>query len=194
VLGRLDPMKRFDLVVTATAPLLDRARLLIVGDGTERARLAEVARAAGVSDRVVFAGERHDVAAVLSTMDLFVASSAQETFGLSVLEALANGLPALYTACPALEGISTGLARRIPGDAAGMRTEIAAELARGPRPRAGAPAEIRQRYDMPAVAAAIDDLYDRLADRRQRRPRVRRPPPTRGLPRASLSAARGETK
>ncbi len=42
---------------------------------------------------------------MLSAMDLFVASSKQETFGLSVLEALANGAPVLYTTCPALDGL-----------------------------------------------------------------------------------------
>ena len=46
-------------------------------------------------EQVIFTGERHDVADMLSAMDLFVASSKQETFGLSVLEALANGLPVL---------------------------------------------------------------------------------------------------
>ena len=45
------------------------------------------------------------MSAMLSAMDLFVASSKQETFGLSVLEALANGLPVLYTTCPALDGL-----------------------------------------------------------------------------------------
>ena len=162
VLGRLDPMKRFDLVIQAAAPLLDRARLLVVGDGSERDRLAAVAREAGVSDRVVFAGERHDVGAMLSTMDLFVASSKQETFGLSVLEALANGLPVLYTACPALEDLPTERAHRIPGDIGGMRQAITEELARGARPRDGVPPEIRARYGMSAVAGAIDDLYERL--------------------------------
>src|SRR5216683_6842199 len=81
VLGRLDPNKQFDMVIEAAAPLLgDGTRLLIVGKGDERAHLEEAARRSGVTDRVVFAGERHDVAAMLSAMDMFVASSKQETF------------------------------------------------------------------------------------------------------------------
>jgi glycosyltransferase involved in cell wall biosynthesis len=168
VLGRLDPIKRFDLVIRAAAPLLDdRHRLLIVGDGQIRPDLeAEVARH-GVAELVTFAGERHDVAAMLSSLDLFIASSEQETFGLSVLEALANGIPALYTTCPALEGIETERARQIPGDDEGMRQEIAAEMARGRRSRQGVPA-IREQYGIEAVTHRIDDLYERLMAVRSR--------------------------
>ena len=95
VLGRLDSNKRVDLVIQAAAPLLLRpgVTLLIVGHGDERARLEDLARRCGVADRVVFAGERNDVGAVLSAMDLLVAAAREETFGLSVVEALANGLP-----------------------------------------------------------------------------------------------------
>ncbi|MFC5994833.1 glycosyltransferase [Pseudonocardia hispaniensis] len=176
VLGRLDPNKRFDLVIEAVAPLMaGPVRLLVVGDGPQRRQLESVAARHGVTDRVTFAGERHDVAAVLSAMDLFVASSAQETFGLSVLEAMANGLLALYTTCPALTDVATDRARRVPGDIPGLRAEIAREVATGPRPR-GAGTAIRERYGMPAVAGRIDDLYERLmaAGRSPRRRRGRR--------------------
>lgn len=171
VLGRLDANKQFDLVIEAAAPLLataeqlHSARLLIVGKGDERPRLAEAARHCGVADRVIFAGERHDVAAMLSAMDLFVASSRQETFGLSVLEALANGAPVLYTTCPALEGLEVGRATRVPSSAGGLRDGMAAELATGRRDRAAEPA-VEKEYGIQAVAARIDDLYERLAARR----------------------------
>lgn len=173
VLGRLDPNKRFDLVIGAMAPLLDSAtRLLIVGEGPDRDRLEAVVREHGVTDRVIFAGERHDVAAMLSALDLFVASSAQETFGLSVLEALANGMRALYTTCPAMAGIDTDRARAVPGEVNGMRREIAAELSG--LPDAGLRKEepaIRDRYGIEAVTGRIDDLYERLrAGRAQRVP------------------------
>lgn len=166
VLGRLDPNKRFGLVVEAAAPLLGRGtRLLIVGDGADRPRIEQVAREHGVLDHVIFAGERHDVAAVLSTLDLFIASSKQETFGLSVLEALVNGLPVLYTTCPALEGMDVARARQVPADVEGMRQPIAAEVSAGPRPRADVPL-VRQRYGIDAVAERIDTLYEQLRTRR----------------------------
>jgi glycosyltransferase involved in cell wall biosynthesis len=179
VLGRLDPIKRFDLVIKAAAPLLDdQHRLLIVGDGQIRPDLEAEAARAGVTDLVTFAGERHDVAAMLSSLDLFIAASDQETFGLSVLEALANGIPALYTTCPALDGIETDRARQVPGTLDGLRQEIATEMAGGRRPREGVPA-IREQYGIEAVTRRIDDLYERLMARRtptrQHGPRQNRP-------------------
>lgn len=163
VLGRLDPNKQFDLVIEAAAPLLDGStKLLIVGKGDEDAHLRDVARACGVADQVVFAGERHDVAAMLSALDLFVASSRQETFGLSVLEALANGAPVLYTTCPALDGLDVDRARRVPSTVAGMRAALEQERRAGPRERVAVPA-IRDAYGIEAVTARIDDLYEELA-------------------------------
>ncbi|MQA10554.1 MAG: glycosyltransferase [Pseudonocardiaceae bacterium] len=168
VLGRLDANKRFDLVIEAAAPLLgEDAKLLVVGNGAERERLESVARGTGAAEHVIFAGERHDVAAMFSALDLFIASSAQETFGLSVLEALANGMPALYTTCPALDGVVTDRARQVAGDAPGMRGAIAAEMAGGRRERVGVPA-IRELYGIEAVTDRIDGLYERLRSGSQR--------------------------
>ncbi|HYB85355.1 MAG TPA: glycosyltransferase [Streptosporangiaceae bacterium] len=181
VLGRLDPNKQFDLVIEAAAPLLGKGtRLMIVGKaanegqpGDERARLEETAARCGVTDQVIFTGERHDVAAMLSAMDLFVASSAQETFGLSVLEALANGAPVLYTTCPALEGLDVSRARQIPSEATGIREAMAAEISAGQRDRVPEPA-VEKEYGIQAVTNRIDDLYDNLATKRHWRTILRK--------------------
>ena len=184
VLGRLDPNKQFDMVIEAAAPLLgEGTRLLIVGKGDERGHLEQVARDSGAAAQVIFAGERHDVAAMLSAMDLFVASSRQETFGLSVLEALANGAPVLYTTCPALDGLDgldAGRARQVPSTADGLRAAIRAELRAGQRPRTAEPA-VEKEYSIEAVTARIDDLYERLARRRTWRTATR--PGRNGAPR-----------
>jgi glycosyltransferase involved in cell wall biosynthesis len=196
VLGRLDPIKRFDLVIKAAAPLLDdHHRLLIVGDGQIRPDLEAEAARQGVGELVTFAGERHDVAAMLSSLDLFIASSEQETFGLSVLEALANGIPALYTTCPAMDGIQTRRARQVPGELEGLRKEIAAELAGGRRAREGVPA-IREQYGIEAVSRRIDDLYARLMTQQRRtrhRPVTQRPAQERPAARRPADAARVRT-
>jgi glycosyltransferase involved in cell wall biosynthesis len=167
VLGRLDANKQFDMVIAAAAPLLGgTVKLLIVGNGAERAHLEQVAREHGVAGQVIFAGERHDVAAMLSAMDLYVASSKQETFGLSVLEGLSNGLPVLYTTCPALDGLPVTRASQVPQAVDGMRAAISAELAAGQRPRISEPA-VEKEYGIQAVTARLDDLYERLAARRR---------------------------
>ncbi len=175
VLGRLDATKQFDMVIEAAAPLLGGGRrLLIVGKGDERAHLEEVARRYGVADRVILAGERHDVAAMLSAMDLFVASSKQETFGLSVLEALANGAPVLYTTCPALDGLDVSRATQVPSSAGGLRDAMLAELAAGRRRDRAAEPAVDKEYGIQAVTSRIDDLYEQLAYRTPWRTRMRR--------------------
>jgi glycosyltransferase involved in cell wall biosynthesis len=165
VLGRLDPNKRVDLVIRAAAPLLGADRVLVVvGDGEERHRLTEAARDAGVGAHVVFAGERRDVGRVLSSFDALVAASAQETFGLAMLEALGNGLPMLYTTCPALDGIVTDRARQVAGEETAMRQALATELDRPAGPRVPV-AALQERYGIESVAARIDGLYERVLAR-----------------------------
>jgi glycosyltransferase involved in cell wall biosynthesis len=165
VLGRLDPNKRVDLVIRAAAPLLcGGVVLVVVGDGEERDRITQTARDEGVSDRVVFAGERRDVGPVLSSFDVFVAASAQETFGLAVLEALVNGLPVLYTTCPALDGIITDRARQVAGEEIALRQELAAQLDR-PTPARIPATALLDRYGIESISDQIDGLYDRLLNR-----------------------------
>lgn len=162
VLGRLDPNKQFDLLIEAAAPLLTgNVKLIVVGKGDEQEHLEEVARSCGVADRVIFAGERHDVAALLSGFDLYVASSKQETFGLSVLEALANGAPVLYTTCPALDGLGVDRARQMPSTVTGMRDALTTEVKVGRRERKAVPA-VEREYGIESVTARIDDLYEEL--------------------------------
>jgi glycosyltransferase involved in cell wall biosynthesis len=187
VLGRLDPNKQFDLVIEASAALLgDKVKLMVVGKGAEQEHLDEVTARCQVASQVIFTGERHDVAAMLSAMDLFVASSAQETFGLSVLEALANGAPVLYTTCPALTGLEVSRAEQVPSTVAGLRTAMEQEIGAGQRDRRPEPA-VEKEYGISAVTARIDDLYEQLAarrtwrtlGRRARRGRPARPAPAR---------------
>ncbi|MBO0839848.1 MAG: glycosyltransferase [Sciscionella sp.] len=168
VLGRLDPYKRIDIAIQAAAPLLgEQVRMLIVGKGDDHERLAGVADKLGVAEWVTFAGYQADGTAMLSTLDLYVSTSEQETFGLSVLEALTNGMPALYCACPALDGIDTDRARQVAGHPAAVRAEIARELSAGPRPRESVP-EVQKRYGIESVTSQIDDLYQRLLETKRR--------------------------
>jgi glycosyltransferase involved in cell wall biosynthesis len=98
--GRLSWEKGYDLLVKAFRMILQyvpECYLLIVGDGPERSKLEELAAALGVADRVIFAGYRADVSAVMSTFDVFVISSYTESFGLVALEAMWAGLPVVMT-------------------------------------------------------------------------------------------------
>jgi glycosyltransferase involved in cell wall biosynthesis len=73
------------------------ARLVIVGDGAERASLAALATDLGVSDLVTFAGHRDDTPALYAGFDLFALTSDTEQMPLSVIEAMASGLSVVAT-------------------------------------------------------------------------------------------------
>ena len=69
--------------------------LVMVGDGPDRPSAEEEARALGVERDVHFLGRIDAVAPLLASADLFLLPSDRESFGLSALEALACGVPAL---------------------------------------------------------------------------------------------------
>ena len=71
--------------------------LLLVGDGPERANLERQARDLGVADRVLFAGFQSDPEPYYSVMDLFILSSRSEGLSISLLEAMARGVPVAVT-------------------------------------------------------------------------------------------------
>ena len=73
------------------------SELLIVGDGVERPHLEKLASEFGVSARVRFAGQSNRPEDWLSQMDIFALSSDTEQMPLSLLEAMAAGLPAVAT-------------------------------------------------------------------------------------------------
>lgn len=99
----LRAVKDLPRLVRAVAALPAHVRLLIVGEGPERAAvLAEAART-GVSDRVHLAGFHARPAAVLGHFDIFALSSRSEQFPISVLEAMAAGLP---VAAPAVGDVA----------------------------------------------------------------------------------------
>ncbi len=72
-------------------------RLLVVGDGPERAGLEALAAELGVADRVHWAGHQVDPAPLLRGLDAFALSSDTEQMPLSLLEAMAAGLPVAST-------------------------------------------------------------------------------------------------
>jgi N-acetyl-alpha-D-glucosaminyl L-malate synthase BshA len=89
------PVKRVGDLLDVLARVRRRrlARLVLVGDGPERAHAAERAAALGVADAVCFLGLRTDFAEVLRHADAFVLPSETESFGVAALEALSSGVP-----------------------------------------------------------------------------------------------------
>ncbi len=74
-----------------------RARLALIGDGDDRARIEECLTAAGVADRCWLPGYRDDTAELYRAFDVFVLPSRREGISNTILEAMASGLPVVAT-------------------------------------------------------------------------------------------------
>ncbi len=74
------------------------ARLVVVGEGPERGRIQAEAEAQGVADRLIMPGFMTDPAEWIGHLDVFALSSDSEQFPISLVEAMAAGLPAVATA------------------------------------------------------------------------------------------------
>ena len=72
-------------------------RLVIVGEGGERARIEAILAEGGVRDLAWLAGERHDIPAILRGLDVFVLPSFGEGVSNTILEAMSSGLPVVAT-------------------------------------------------------------------------------------------------
>ena len=98
--GRLDRIKNLPLLLAAHAELsasVPNTQLVIVGDGPERESLTACASELGVTNSVLFTGYRNDVRYVMSAFDAYVNCSLYEGVSLTILEAMASGLPLVAT-------------------------------------------------------------------------------------------------
>lgn len=98
--ARLHPVKNQHLLLHAFAKLcadgMD-SRLMFVGDGPLRRNLQELAHLLQVNEKVIFLGNRSDIAELLAAMDIFVLCSFTEGVPLTILEAMSAGLPVIAT-------------------------------------------------------------------------------------------------
>ncbi len=95
--ARLVDQKRHDLLVEAWARLAPDAVLLVAGDGPNRAAIEDRVRRLGLETGVRLLGERSDVPRLLAAADLLVLSTDWEGLPISILEAMAVGLPVVVS-------------------------------------------------------------------------------------------------
>jgi len=177
--GRIQDVKNHAGLVDAFIALrallpahADSLRLAIVGDGPLLAALHAKVAAAGIADLVWLPGARTDIAEILRSLDIFCMSSLAEGTPGSALEAMATSLPVVGTRVGGLpEVIDEGITGMLvpPADAPAMAAALARyveapDLAR--QHGAAGRERILNRYNMPAMVAAYQSMYDSLCDRK----------------------------
>ncbi|MWB97260.1 glycosyltransferase [Agromyces seonyuensis] len=100
VAQRFEAEKRTALALEAWALVADRGewRLVLAGDGAERAALGELADRLGIAGSVDFVGFQADMDTRFREASVFLATAPAEPFGFSVLEAMSHGLPVVAAA------------------------------------------------------------------------------------------------
>lgn len=171
--GRLVPQKGFDLLLDAfarAAPEIPGWRLIIWGEGPERAALEAQCRRLGIADRVALPGITCQPGEWIAQSDLFVLSSRFEGWGIVVGEAMAAGLPVISFDCewgPA-EMIEQGVSGMLVanGDRSKLGEAIMA-MCRNPQARAEMGMAARERMQLfgsdkvlARWQAVIDEVLD----------------------------------
>lgn len=166
--ARLVPVKNQLLLLEGfrrTLAEVPHARLLIAGDGPLRPMLEAHAQESGIAAHVRFLGAMDDVADWLPAMDAFVLSSDAEGTSISILEAMASGIPVIGTAVggtPRL--LANGAAGLLiaPGDPEALRdalTQLLCDTAL--RMRIGTAGRLRagQDFDEQQMVVRYEHLY-----------------------------------
>ncbi len=175
--ARFAPQKNHALLLKAfrEGPASDpKAHLVLVGEGVLREQLEEQAKQLGLASQVHFLGLRTDIPDVLGAMDVFVLSSDFEGNPLSVMEAMAVGLPIVSTAAGGVpdlfESGREGLIVQT-GDVQGLSNSMASLLRnRELRQSLGLAAARRARakFDVSTMVQAYEGLYENLVDHSHR--------------------------
>lgn len=100
--GRLEEQKNPELLLRALSYIKRPWQLTVVGDGSLRQKLCNLAYELRIAPRVNFLGVREDVPDLLADHDLFCFPSKWEGFGLAVVEGAATGIPVLCSDLPVL--------------------------------------------------------------------------------------------
>lgn len=169
--GRLDPIKAYDLMIQAFAVLQAnwsggcRPTLMLVGDGPERARLAALIEQLGLRGAARLVGWRKDVEHVYPLFDVFTLSSWSEGTSLGLLEAMSTGVCPIVTAVGGSPAVLGGrLRHRLvrPGDHAALAAAWRDALAHPDQREADgavARARVEQAFGLESMVRQYESIY-----------------------------------
>jgi len=166
ICGRLTANKGVDVYLRAMGRLKDShpdLNHLIIGEGSEAVtgQLTELAERLGLQDRVHFLGQRQDVTELFNAVDVVISASVRESFGRTLLEAMACGVPVVATRSGGPEEIivdgQSGFLVTV-GDAAAM-AKCVAELLDDPAleaaMRSAGKARVRDHFNLDDTSSAV---------------------------------------
>lgn len=177
--GRLHPQKNFALFLDVATEALARSKItlhfIIAGTGPEEAMLRERAKSLGIADRVTFAGFVADMRAIYMAADALLLTSLYEGLPLTVLEAMATGVPVIASRLDGIgEILGDGVDSRLA--ASGNRTEfvealleISAQPETARRLAAAARKKVEATFSAESMAREVEAIYDRCLDQTTRR-------------------------
>jgi len=176
--GRFAPVKNHRLLINAFARIAaggDDVHLALIGDGELRNDLERQVAERSLERRVHFVGEQRDVAPLLSDLDAFVLCSLAEGTSISLLEALAAGVPCVATAVGGNVAVLDhgGAGRLVPSGDVDALAGALQEILTSPRLRHDLSQRARQRaidaYGEGAMTQAYEEVYyTAIAGRRAR--------------------------
>jgi glycosyltransferase involved in cell wall biosynthesis len=142
--------------------------LLIIGDGPEREALIREATRAGVTDRVRFLGHRDDAREWLPASDVYVNSSISEGVSLTILEAMAAGIPVIATGVggtPEVVDKASGtlFTSRNPRALAAALAALAGDPGRRHAMGAAARRRVEAHFAVDRMVTEYRQVYERLA-------------------------------
>jgi N-acetyl-alpha-D-glucosaminyl L-malate synthase BshA len=123
------PVKNLETLIRVFARVRERraCRLVLIGDGPEKARSEDLCRELGLARHALFLGNQDIMEELLPLADVFLLPSRQESFGLVALEAMSAGVPVVASDVGGLPEVvadgKTGFLRD-PDDAAGMAEAV----------------------------------------------------------------------
>lgn len=163
--GRLDEQKGHSVLIDAAARLRRsfKFKLVILGEGPLRSALEAQIRRHNLEGTVLLLGERDDVTAWLSALEVFVLPSLWEGLPNSLLEAMALGLPCAASAVDGVPEALEGCGLLVPPRSASALAEALAKLVADPQLRAklGAAAKerIAAKFSLIRMMAAYESAY-----------------------------------
>ncbi len=169
--GHLNEVKGFDLLIRVFQRLAGQFpdwRLMVLGEGSDRAALEAQIASAGLAERVILPGRAGNMGQWYAAADLYVMSSRFEGFPNTLVEAMAHGLPAVSFDCdtgprdiirhetdgllvPAGDGLALEAALRRLMDDEALRRQFGARAI-----------EVRGRLALEKIASRWETLFEEL--------------------------------